>query len=92
MEIAYGDRRAFVPLWLLHWLSLRSDRPWTAAQIDLVRLALFDTVLFVDDSGSMAFEENGSRIDDLKLVWSQGIQRKLVKERTYTQLTLALRM
>ena len=29
---------------------------------DLVRLALFDIVLLCDDSGSMSFEENGSRI------------------------------
>ena len=61
--------------------------------MDLARLALFDTVLYVrlspllshalvwsgrltsprgrqqiDDSGSMAFEENGSRIDDAKLI------------------------
>ncbi|KAM0785992.1 hypothetical protein ACM66B_006810 [Microbotryomycetes sp. NB124-2] len=36
--------------------------------IDLVRLALFDVILYLDDSGSMAFEENGSRIDDLKLI------------------------
>ncbi|TNY19328.1 hypothetical protein DMC30DRAFT_354074 [Rhodotorula diobovata] len=36
--------------------------------MDLARLALFDTVLYIDDSGSMAFEENGSRIDDAKLI------------------------
>ena len=36
--------------------------------VDLVRLALYDIVVFVDDSGSMAFEENGERIEDLKLV------------------------
>lgn len=35
---------------------------------DIVKLALFDTILYVDDSGSMAFEENGERIDDLKLI------------------------
>lgn len=35
---------------------------------DLIKLALFDVVLLVDDSGSMAFEEDGSRIDDLKLI------------------------
>lgn len=33
---------------------------------DLVKLSLYDVVLYVDDSGSMAFEENGERIDDLK--------------------------
>lgn len=36
--------------------------------VDLVRLALYDIVMFVDDSGSMSFEENGERIDDLKLI------------------------
>lgn len=33
-----------------------------------MRLALYDVVLLIDDSGSMQFEENGSRIDDLKLI------------------------
>lgn len=32
-----------------------------------VKIALFDFILYVDDSGSMAFEEGGERIDDLKL-------------------------
>lgn len=35
---------------------------------DIVKLALFDTILYIDDSGSMAFEENGERIDDIKLI------------------------
>lgn len=35
---------------------------------DIVKLALYDVILYVDDSGSMAFEENGERIDDLKLI------------------------
>lgn len=35
---------------------------------DLALLALFDTILYVDDSGSMAFEQDGERIDDLKLI------------------------
>ncbi|ORY29308.1 hypothetical protein BCR39DRAFT_532222 [Naematelia encephala] len=38
---------------------------------DLVKLSLFDVVLYVDDSGSMAFEEGGERIDDLKLIMSR---------------------
>ncbi|WWD22551.1 hypothetical protein CI109_107044 [Kwoniella shandongensis] len=38
---------------------------------DLVKLSLFDVVLLVDDSGSMLFEENGERIDDLKLILSR---------------------
>lgn len=36
--------------------------------VDLVRLALYDIVIYADDSGSMSFEENGERIDDLKLI------------------------
>lgn len=36
--------------------------------VDLARLALYDIVMYVDDSGSMSFEENGERIDDLKLI------------------------
>lgn len=38
---------------------------------DIAKLALYDVILYVDDSGSMAFEENGSRIDDLKLIISR---------------------
>ncbi|KAM0786238.1 hypothetical protein ACM66B_007039 [Microbotryomycetes sp. NB124-2] len=38
---------------------------------DLCKLALVDTILYCDDSGSMAFEEGGSRIDDLKLIVSR---------------------
>lgn len=38
----------------------------TELATDLVKLSLYDVVLYVDDSGSMAFEENGERIDDLK--------------------------
>lgn len=39
--------------------------------VDLVRLALYDIIMFVDDSGSMSFEENGERIDDLKVILSR---------------------
>ncbi|GIZ46831.1 hypothetical protein CKM354_000994000 [Cercospora kikuchii] len=35
---------------------------------DIVRLALYDVVVYVDDSGSMSFEENGERIKDLQLI------------------------
>ena len=35
---------------------------------DIVKLALYDIILYIDDSGSMAFEENGERIDDLKMI------------------------
>ncbi|KAK4702863.1 hypothetical protein P7C70_g3348, partial [Phenoliferia sp. Uapishka_3] len=41
------------------------------AAIDLVRLALFDIILYCDDSGSMSFEEKGSRIEDLKMIVSR---------------------
>ncbi|WPG99694.1 Hypothetical protein R9X50_00251300 [Acrodontium crateriforme] len=35
---------------------------------DIVRLALYDVVVYIDDSGSMSFEENGERIKDLQLI------------------------
>ncbi|KAL7009951.1 hypothetical protein EMMF5_000860 [Cystobasidiomycetes sp. EMM_F5] len=35
---------------------------------DCAKIALFDVILYLDDSGSMRFEEQGSRIDDLKLI------------------------
>ncbi|KAH7424584.1 hypothetical protein KP509_11G014300 [Ceratopteris richardii] len=38
---------------------------------DLASLALYDIVFFCDDSGSMLFEENGKRIDDLKFILSK---------------------
>ncbi|WWC58172.1 uncharacterized protein I303_100708 [Kwoniella dejecticola CBS 10117] len=38
---------------------------------DLAKLSLFDVILYVDDSGSMAFEQGGERIDDLKLILSR---------------------
>ncbi|KAL8277403.1 hypothetical protein RQP46_010243 [Phenoliferia psychrophenolica] len=36
--------------------------------IDLVRLALFDIIIYADDSGSMRFEEGGKRIEELKMI------------------------
>ncbi len=36
--------------------------------IDLAALALYDIVIYADDSGSMAFEEGGDRVNDLKLI------------------------
>uniref|UniRef100_A0A383VTZ6 VWFA domain-containing protein n=2 Tax=Tetradesmus obliquus TaxID=3088 RepID=A0A383VTZ6_TETOB len=39
--------------------------------LDLASLALYDIVLFADDSGSMAFEENGERVEDLKMIGSK---------------------
>ncbi|KAI9803175.1 MAG: hypothetical protein M1825_001966 [Sarcosagium campestre] len=38
---------------------------------DVVKLALFDIILYIDDSGSMLFEEDGERIKDLKLILSR---------------------
>jgi hypothetical protein len=38
---------------------------------DFAPLALYDVVFYCDDSASMAFEERGSRIDDLKLITSR---------------------
>ncbi|KAK8189253.1 uncharacterized protein BKA78DRAFT_319049 [Phyllosticta capitalensis] len=35
---------------------------------DIVKLGLFDIMLYIDDSGSMQFEEGGERIKDLKLI------------------------
>lgn len=35
---------------------------------DLATLALYDIVIFADDSGSMIFEEGGERIQDLKVI------------------------
>ncbi|BGP51556.1 hypothetical protein JCM10450v2_007502 [Rhodotorula kratochvilovae] len=39
--------------------------------MDMARLALFDVALLCDDSASMSFAENGSRIDDMRLVLSK---------------------
>lgn len=33
---------------------------------DLSKIALFDVVFLLDDSGSMRFAQNGERIEDLK--------------------------
>ncbi|KAI9840756.1 MAG: hypothetical protein M1837_001330 [Sclerophora amabilis] len=38
---------------------------------DIVKIALYDVILYIDDSGSMQFEENGERIKDLKLILSR---------------------
>ncbi|KAH7307510.1 hypothetical protein KP509_22G063200 [Ceratopteris richardii] len=38
---------------------------------DLAPLILHDIVFYCDDSGSMAFEENGERIEDLKFILSK---------------------
>ena len=38
---------------------------------DLATLALYDIVIFADDSGSMIFEEQGERINDLKVIMAR---------------------
>ncbi|MCJ1305917.1 hypothetical protein MMC08_008734 [Hypocenomyce scalaris] len=48
-------------------LSQRWNMPLELAH-DLATLALYDIVIFADDSGSMIFEENGERINDLKVI------------------------
>jgi hypothetical protein len=35
---------------------------------DLVKLGLYDIVIYIDDSGSMQFEEGGERIKDLRVI------------------------
>jgi hypothetical protein len=49
---------------------LQLSQAWrlpTELAADLVKIALFDVVVLVDDSGSMAFEQGGERIEDLKM-------------------------
>ncbi|KPV71933.1 uncharacterized protein RHOBADRAFT_39989 [Rhodotorula graminis WP1] len=46
----------------------------TEVAMDLARLALVDIQGCLDDSGSMAFEENGERIDDAKMIVSKVAQ------------------
>ncbi|DBA79815.1 hypothetical protein WJX77_002304 [Trebouxia sp. C0004] len=48
-------------------LAQRWNMPLELAY-DLATLALYDIVIYADDSGSMIFEEGGERIDDLKLI------------------------
>ncbi|KAL0050854.1 hypothetical protein WJX82_008507 [Trebouxia sp. C0006] len=48
-------------------LAQRWNMPLELAY-DLSTLALYDIVIYADDSGSMIFEEGGERIDDLKLI------------------------
>ncbi|MCJ1288748.1 hypothetical protein MMC34_000277 [Xylographa carneopallida] len=38
---------------------------------DIVKLALYDIILYIDNSGSMKFEENGERIKDMHLILSR---------------------
>jgi hypothetical protein len=39
----------------------------------IVRLALYDVIIYIDDSGSMSFEENGERIKDLQLILQRSV-------------------
>lgn len=48
-------------------VSVKWKIPFEIA-VDLSRLALYDIILYIDDSGSMKFEEGGTRIDDLKVI------------------------
>lgn len=48
-------------------LAQRWNMPLELAY-DLSTLALYDIVIYADDSGSMIFEEGGERIQDLKLI------------------------
>ncbi|KAL8930667.1 MAG: hypothetical protein Q9208_000538 [Pyrenodesmia sp. 3 TL-2023] len=45
---------------------------------DVVKLALFDVILYIDDSGSMEFEENGNRVVQLKKILSQVVSTILL--------------
>eukprot|EP00878_Enallax_costatus_P001729 GHUV01001885.1.p1 GENE.GHUV01001885.1~~GHUV01001885.1.p1 ORF type:complete len:469 (+),score=162.03 GHUV01001885.1:143-1549(+) len=49
-----------------HALAARWRMP-TELAVDLAALALYDIIIYADDSGSME-SENGERIDDLKLI------------------------
>ena len=51
-------------------LARRWNLP-TELVYDLYGLALYDICFFCDDSGSMIFEENGERVDDLRLILSR---------------------
>ena len=39
--------------------------------LDLTALALYDIAIYADDSGSMAYEDQGERIEDLKTILAQ---------------------
>ncbi|KND02117.1 uncharacterized protein SPPG_02612 [Spizellomyces punctatus DAOM BR117] len=49
-----------------HWKLQTSELAY-----DLASLALYDIVIYSDDSGSMSAAENGERIDDLNLIVSK---------------------
>ncbi|KAL8839887.1 MAG: hypothetical protein Q9170_001567 [Blastenia crenularia] len=45
---------------------------------DVVKLALFDIILYIDDSGSMKFDEEGDRIVQLKKILSQVVSAAML--------------
>lgn len=59
-----------------HALAARWGMP-TELALDLAALALYDVVLLADDSGSLAFEEGGERVEDLKLICSKARARRV---------------
>ena len=69
----YGNPQALAPvlqkLSTVNFAAMAAQ--WRISQDVCQRLAalsLYDIIVFCDDSGSMAFEEYGSRIDDLKMI------------------------
>jgi hypothetical protein len=58
-------------------LAARWNMPMELAT-DLASLALYDIVIYADDSGSMIFEEGGERINDLKLILGRVAEVTLV--------------
>ncbi|GAA5940687.1 hypothetical protein JCM3775_004763, partial [Rhodotorula graminis] len=77
IQAFYPDPRALEPIaqrivssGALQQIASKWRLPMEIA-VDLCKLSLFDVVLLIDDSGSMSFEEGGSRIDDAKLIVSR---------------------
>ncbi|MCJ1424473.1 hypothetical protein MMC29_002361 [Sticta canariensis] len=66
------DRYASVAAAQIDQLCARWQIQKEVAQ-DLVKLALFDIFLYIDNSGSMDFYKSDGRIDDLKIVLSRTV-------------------
>lgn len=58
--------------------------------LDLVALALYDIVIYADDSTSMKYAENGSRIDDMKVVLERVTEVATLFDADGTEPSLAL--
>lgn len=58
--------------------------------LDLVALALYDIVIYADDSTSMKYAENGSRIDDMKVVLERVTEVATLFDEDGTEHSLAL--